>query len=305
MLRVITILRHATPVLFCAATAVGCSSGDDSGDTTAALMPNLIQSPTLYSAFDGTNDYEITPWIPLAATSMLPAGTDSIKPETIVWSVDDKTLVSDLGEFSGVPGGHSFKTLKAGRSIIKVTATTVSGRKIRGEAPVIVAQGDVATWQKGDDRYNDMVMIDPSMLGASMADPSAGTCGLPVSLTGSIPKDAACTNCHDGNNTISVQHTPTQTEGYSPEDLIAIFTEAKKPAGAGYNSPFLKPLPVSQADCLYQGFHTWTIADDVKEGIVLKLRSIKPAPQSTVDFAALMAAAAQAQAAMGAAGAGN
>ena len=83
-----------------------------------------------------------------------------------------------------------------------------------------------------------------------------------------------------------MEHTPTQTAGYADDQLIAIFTAGQKPAGYQFNSPLLKMLP--QPDCVYSMFHTWTIDDETKRGIVLKLRSIEPKKQAQLDLAKLI-----------------
>lgn len=48
-------------------------------------------------------------------------------------------------------------------------------------------------------------------------------------------KQLSCTNCHGENASATkegdVEHTPTQTAGYSDEELITIFTKGKKPPG--------------------------------------------------------------------------
>jgi hypothetical protein len=113
-----------------------------------------------------------------------------------------------------------------------------------------------------------------------------GPCGLPVSFA--IPTDSSCANCHNNMSMITVEHTPQQTAGYSDDDLIQIFTMGVKPMGGTFNSPFLKNIPDPNLQaCIYQSFHTWNIADDIKQGVVLKLRSIEPAPQESVDITRL------------------
>jgi hypothetical protein len=302
MLRVSNSLRHATNLLLCVAAA-GCSSGDSGGDSAGELRQNLIQFPAMYTAFDGTHDYEISPWIPLSAADPS-TGADPVKPDTIKWESSGGFL-QDLGSFSQLSGGNLYKATKPGSTVVKVTATTVSGVKIRGEANVTIEKADEGDWEKGDARYNNNVAIDPTGVSAMMAaDGSSGLCGIPVDIMGMIPKDAACANCHNAMNVISIQHTPAQTAGYSDEQLIEIFTQAMKPAGSKFNSPIFRFVSADMAECLYKSFHTWDIPDDVKQGVVYKLRSITPAKQSDIDIQAI-AAAAMAARAGGAAGAGN
>ncbi len=111
--------------------------------------------------------------------------------------------------------------------------------------------------------------------------------------------NAACTFCHipDGApaaenmmmGQVDVEHTPQQTAGYSDDDLIAIFTMAKKPAGAPYrvvNGGGL--LQDSQAQLIYARFHTWEVAPETQKGIVAYLRSLTPKSQPMVDFGGLL-----------------
>jgi hypothetical protein len=158
-------------------------------------------------------------------------------------------------------------------------------------------------------RYNNGMMINlfgGGMGGPGMAPPAGGmgSCGLPIDLTGRIPTNSACSNCHNNMGGLVIEHTPTQTAGYSNDDLIEIFTNAQKPAGGTFNSPVLKNAPMP--DCIYKTFHTWMIDEDTKKGIVWKLRSITPKKQEDIDFAkiAQMAGAARRMMMMGAAGAG-
>ena len=84
---------------------------------------------------------------------------------------------------------------------------------------------------------------------------------------------------------LTIEHTPTQTAGYSNEQLVNIFTTGAKPAGGTFNSPFLRSAPMP--DCIYAAFHTWEMTDDEKKGIIWKLRSIAPKVQEEIDFGRL------------------
>ena len=306
MVRVSRNLRDAAKLLACAAIA---ACGSDSGDDAASdgqKRENLIQFPHFYSAFDGSHDFQFTPSVPLADPAA-DAALDPIVPESVNWIPDGK--VTDEGPFAGLPAGRLFKTKASGNGLIKVTGTTKSGIKVWSDAQVTITPATADDFTKGEARYANGNMLDLMNLGSMVMrapDGEMGLCGAPVSVTGSIPKDSACGNCHNPQNPIiTVEHTPTQTAGYSDGDLIQIFTMAQKPAGGKFNSPFLAPLAAmnpTMADCIYKSFHTWEIDEETRTGIVFKLRSLTPKKQEALDFARLRAAAQAAQAG-GAAGA--
>jgi hypothetical protein len=300
MVRVSSKLRHAAaPIAFCAALA-GCSSSKDDADTTV-LRPGLIQFSPMYSAFDGAHDFQLTPSVPIAD----PASKDSdpLDPSTLKWQIDGAYVKQDA--FDQIPAAVLLTTKKAGTTTVKATGTTKGGIKVRGEATLTISPADPAEWDKGDMRYNGGTTIDFTMLRPMRSTDGSTTCGFPISIGDQLPKTSACSNCHNSMNNISVQHTPTQTAGYSNEQLIQIFTQGEKPAGGTFNSPFLKNIPMP--DCIYKSFHTWDIDDETKNGIVWKLRSIPPAKQMDIDFMrlAMMAPPAGAAPAAGAAGAAS
>jgi len=224
---------------------------------------------------------------------------------SLKWEVDAK-LVKDEGPFDGLPGGRLLTTKGSGNTVVKVSGTTKAGVKVRGEATLKISKASADEWTKGDSRYNNGKMLDLGGLRPMMAAPGEGLCGVPIGAI-DIPKDSACSNCHNSQNAFSIEHTPTQTAGYSDDDLIQIFTKAQKPVGGTFNSPILKPLAANNpamAECLYKAFHTWDIDPETQRGVVFKLRSITPKKQEALDIgrirAAMMAAAANAGGAAGA-----
>jgi hypothetical protein len=294
MVRVSRNLRHAGKTLFCAAALVGCGSSGG-GDDVTTTRANLIQFSPMYSAYDGVHDYKLTPSVPTSAADS--KDSDPVMGSTMKWSFDDAYVKAE--DFGDLPGAKLLTTKKAGTTTVSVTATTKSGLKVKGTAMLTISQASDADWQKGDARYNNGMAIDWSTVipmggpgaaaAAAAADgggaPPATMCGFPASFAPMIPKSSACGNCHNAMSGITVEHTPTQTAGYSNEQLIDIFTQGMKPAGGTFNSPFLKNLPMP--DCIYKSFHTWEIDDDTKNGIVDKLRSLSPAVQPSIDFARL------------------
>lgn len=284
MVRVSTNLQRAAKLLLCAATMVGCSSSDDA--PTGKLLQLISFSP-MYSAFDGTHEYAVSPSVPAAAN---PMDSDPIMAASIKWQVDPAFVKQD--EFPELTAGVKLTTKKVGSTVVKLTAKTMSGTAVRAESKLTISEAKQNEWDAGEGRYNNGMMI-PWMRPA-MAAQGEGICGLPITID--LPTSAACGNCHNPMNAISVEHTPTQTAGYSNDDLVNIFTTGAKPAGGTFNSPFLRMAPMP--DCIYKEFHTWEMTDDEKKGVVWKLRSIAPRVQQEIDFGrlAMMARAAQMQA---------
>lgn len=289
MVRVSNNLRNAAKTLLLCAAIAGCGGSDDSDTPTGTLRAGLIQFTPMYSAFGGSQTYSLTPYVP----SSDPAAKDSdpVMASTIKWSVDGAFAKQE--PFTDLAGGIKLTTKKTGNTTVSLTATTASGAKVRGESKLTISAANDEDWQKGDMRYSGGANIDfaamfrGAMGGAMGAAGGPGVCGLPFNIMASLPKDASCTNCHNTSaSAIAVEHTPTQTAGYSDEQLVAIFTQGQKPAGYAFNSVFLKMLP--QPDCVYAMFHTWQIDDDTKKGIVLKLRSIEPKKQEALDLAKLI-----------------
>jgi hypothetical protein len=274
MVRVSNNLQIAAALLLCAAAA-GCSSSDST--PPSALLPHLISFSPMYSAFDGAHEYAVTPSVPSAAEGAKDA--DPVVASSIKWDVDTAFVKRD--EFPELGAAVKLTTKKDGATTVKVTAKTVSGQSVRGEAKLTISKAAQTEWDAGEARYNNGMMV--TWMRPAMAAAGEGTCGLPVTID--LPKTSACGNCHNSMMGLSVEHTPTQTGGYSNEDLVNIFTTGQKPAGGTFNSPFLKNAPMP--DCIYKAFHTWEMTDDEKKGIVWKLRSIAPKVQEEIDFARL------------------
>jgi hypothetical protein len=271
MVRVSKNLPAAATLLLCA-TLAGCSSSDKAD--TAPLLPKLISFTPMYSAFDGAHDYALTPSVPSAAPTTKDA--DPVVASSIKWDLDAAFVKRD--EFPDLPSAIKLTTKKDGKTTVKVTAKTMSGQSVRGEAALTISKASQTEWDAGEARYSNGMMI--TWMRPMMAAMGEGTCGLPVTID--LPKTSACGNCHNSMNAFSVEHTPTQTAGYSNEDLVNIFTTGAKPAGGTFNSPFLRNAPMP--DCIYKAFHTWEMTDDEKKGIVWKLRSIAPKVQEEIDF---------------------
>ncbi|HET8935979.1 MAG TPA: hypothetical protein VFN67_21180 [Polyangiales bacterium] len=276
MVRVSKNLQVAAELLLCAALVGGCSSSEDGADL-GTKRANLISFSPMYSAFDGTHEYAVTPSVPSAAEGS--KDSDPVMASTIKWEIDNGFVKRD--EFPELTAAVKLTTKKAGKTNVKVTAKTIGGTQIWGEAELTISPAQQNEWDAGEARYNNGMMIQ--FMRPTMAAAGEGTCGLPVNIE--IPKMSACGNCHAATSAITVEHTPTQTAGYSNEQLVNIFTTGAKPAGGTFNSPFLRSAPMP--DCIYAAFHTWEMTDDEKKGIIWKLRSIAPKVQEDIDFARL------------------
>jgi cytochrome c553 len=248
-------------------------------EAPAKLVEDLIQFSPMYSAFDDNmHEYAVTPSVPSAAESSLAA--DPVRPESLVWSVD--TAFVKVDEFPDLPAAIRLTTKRAGRTVVRVTGETVSGVKVRGEATLQISRASAVEWDAGEARYNNGVMIE--WMPPAPAAAGEGICGLPIAAFDTNTA-AACGNCHTSqNNGTTVEHTPTQTAGYSDEKLIEIFTMGAMPDGK-FSSPFLKMAPMPE--CIFKAFHTWEMTDDEKKGIVWKLRSLPPKVQAEIDFGRL------------------
>ena len=257
-------------------------------DQGLPLVPGLIQFSPMYSAYDGEHVYQLSPFLPGADPKNKDA--DPIVESSIVWTVDDAFVKKEA--FFEIPGAILLTTKKAGSTVVKVSATRFSGLKVRGQSMLSISQSDPSEWFKGATRYNNGMMVNFF---------ATGPCGLPIDLTGRIPTNSACSNCHNNMGGLVVEHSPTQTAGYSDDELIEIFTNALKPS-AGFNSPLLRTSPMP--DCIYRNFHTWQIDEDTKRGIVWKLRSITPKHHPEIDVTRIAMQAAAARRMNGAAGSG-
>ena len=227
------------------------------------LEAKLIGFSPMYSAFDGKHTYALTPNVPSAAQTSKDA--DPVLASSIRWEVDDAFVKRE--EFPDLPAAIKLTTKKPGMTTVRVKVKTLSGLAVRSEAKLTISKATESEWEAGDRRYNEGSM-NPELDRESQPE-----CGLVQHIT--LPKQGSCSNCHDSaSNTIANDLTPTQTAGYSNEDLIDIATQAAKRPDVDFTSPFLRNAPMP--DCLYKAFHTWMMTDEEKQGIVWKIRSIAP-----------------------------
>jgi hypothetical protein len=136
---------------------------------------------------------------------------------------------------------------------------------LRASATLTITQATPDQWEAGKARYNDGIVWKPGMHdgpgGQDNPDPQR--------------KLLACTNCHAGQGGADVEHTPTQTGGYSDDDLVNIFTKGIKPDGVPNRvMPFEK----------WHQIHQWQMTDVERDGLVVYLRALPPKSQGPVDF---------------------
>lgn len=279
----------------------GNGGGDMGGGTAGALT--LAFNP-MYSAFDD-NAHEFQ--VPVKVTGATGKLTVKTSPEGFV-------------ETKAHNEGIMLITKKAGECT--VTITDEMGNS--GDAKLVVTKNAPDDVEFGEQRYANGIDAFTLPEGGFMFPmlPEGGLQGL---FDGGIPEggigaalreagirfnaeaglgimrnaEAACTSCHlpEGAmagsgvmmNQIDVEHTPQQTAGYSDQDLIDIFTMAKKPMGAPYRvvngGGFLSD---TQAQGIYARFHTWDVKPETQKAVVAYLRSLTPKSQPNIDFGGLL-----------------
>lgn len=249
----------ATACALGAAALTACSASPTSIEPGGGEEDNLeILFPKMYSAFDGTHEFKI------------PAIVDGVKK--ITWTASDPEMV-DLDTQSD--GSVILTVRKAGTVTIKAKSGSLSGT-----ASLVVTQATPEDWQFGSDRYNNGITWkqrgDGGTSGGGGGDGGGGS-GDGDGGGGGRPqpnKQLACTNCH-ANGGQDVEHTPMQTGGYSDAELVAIFSEGRKPAGSEQ-----RIMPADK----WSKIHTWTMSEDEKKGLITYLRALEPKSQGPVDF---------------------
>lgn len=260
--------------------AIDIPATDDAGPIGNGVVPRLvrglIQPEFLYSAYESTRTYQVTPSVPAAAEGW---EGEAVLASSVRWSVDSLYVTS--GTFPELIGAVRLTMKRSGSTVVKVTATTLSGEQVRGEATLRIDAVSATEVAAGETAYSTVRLLDWTP--AEGAAEGEGACGLPATI--SLPATSACNNCHNQSSTISVEHTPTQTAGHSDAALINLFTTGTRIPGEPFHSPFLRSAPMP--DCLFTRFHTSELTDEEANGIVAKLRSLPPKVMQEIDFARL------------------
>jgi hypothetical protein len=236
----------ALSALFASVTALGlaCSAPAEDASANGALTSGTlqIQFPVAYSANDGQHSFK------------LPAMVEGVGG--IQWSASDPSVV----DFE--PNSNGSQVMMTTRKAGIVTITARAGNLV-GTARLTVTQAPPQLWEDGKDRYNNGIVWERK----------------PDGQRGGQNKQLACTNCHNkaaqGNGSGDIEHTPTQTAGYSDQDLVMIMTQGTKPPGI--------PNRVMAFD-RWTKLHRWQMTENEKNGLIVYLRSLTPESQGPVDF---------------------
>jgi hypothetical protein len=231
----------------------GGSTGNNGGGSTGnnGTVPGVCDKPEIdilfapmYSAYDGAHTFKV------------PAVVDSISSSAVNWSAADPSMVDITPD--AATGGVMITMRKAGSTQIIAKAGGLCG-----VSALTVSQASPDDWMVGSARYNDGIVLTGGLRGGG-GDGGVNT------------REAACTNCHGDTATMglfkTVSHTPTQTGGFSDQDLIQIFTMGMVPVGGYFDESV---IPYRQ----WQGFHRWQMTPEQAKGMVTYLRSLTPQSQ--------------------------
>jgi hypothetical protein len=240
-----------------AKNAPGSSGGGNSGNNGGGSTGNNGTPPPkgtcdnsqldilfapMYSAYDGVHAFKV------------PAVVDSISASAVTWSAADPSLVDMAPD--PTTGGVMITMRKAGSTRIIATAGGLCG-----VSALTISQASPDDWMVGSARYNDGIVLMGGLRGGGDAG---------------AMKDIACTNCHGDTATMgpfkTVSHTPTQTGGFSDEDLIQIFTMGMVPVGGYFDEAVVSYRQ-------WQGFHRWQMTPAEAKGMITYLRSLTPQSQ--------------------------
>lgn len=137
--------RPLANLLQCAALA-GCASNVDEVDF-AGPQPNLIQFSPMFSAFDGTHPYAVTPSVPHVDDS---TDSDPVMASSIQWEVDPAFV--NLEEFPALTAAIKLTTKKAGVTTVITRAKSLSGKSLSSRAKLAISQAHPDEWDAGERR---------------------------------------------------------------------------------------------------------------------------------------------------------
>lgn len=237
------------------------AGADSTGDDLSIVFTKM------YSACDGTHDMKI------------PAKVDGVKG--LKWSADPADAVDsfDPGDTTGEVIIVLSKKCGDPNTQTNVTITAKKG-SLKATAPLTITNTTPDVWSEGDQRYNDGVQF--SWGGGEGGHHDHGDGGDGPRQHPPPDPHLACTNCHNkgGGEGNDVEHTPTQTGGYSDDDLKNIITNATKPNGDDGKPIPQRIMPIEQ----WQKIHKWEMDPQQLTGIIAYLRSLEPKSQGPVDF---------------------
>lgn len=212
----------------------------------------LIYAP-LYSAYDGTNTYQVPVRVKDAEIEL--AGWQAI-PSTAVKFDEDPTVAGQV-------------LITVMQPVESVTIAARNGM-IGGTTTLHVTIGTPEDWEIGRMRYDNGVEYElPDFDFAQLLDPNF--------MPPEPPDNLACNNCHTkGAKYFEIIHSPTQASLYSDEQLVSIFTMGIKPEPVCY-----RVLP-PDLEYLYVDFHTWESPPEEQKGLIMYLRSLTPEGQGDI-----------------------
>ena len=181
---------------------------------------------------------------------------DGVDPSAVTWSVSD----DNFARIESVEGGAMLTTLRPG----DVTVIADVQGVLCGSAPLKITPFNPVHWQIGAERYTTGVALESRL-------------DLTQTARSNQPVEAACTSCH-GASAVSgtlqtVAHTPTQTAGFSDDELINIFTAGTLPEDAYID------ISVVERD-EWERFHRWSMTPEQQVSMVAYLRALTPSAQT-------------------------
>lgn len=155
----------------------------------------------------------------------------AVNGSQVKWSVDDPSVLSIEASADG--SQVMFTTKKAGKAVI----TAQSGSQ-KVSVNMTVNSYTAAQWANGDKRYNN-----------------------------AAASGAACSGCHAAKSGDVPDHTPTEIDADTDDEVSGTFINGVDPEGRPVNG----------------GKHKFALTADEKAGIMVYLRSLKPSGYPEVD----------------------
>jgi hypothetical protein len=242
---------------FLLVSLAGCAA-QTHGEPAPAEPAELITPRQLFAAWDGVHSYMLAPWVPKADPSS--SASESVDPKSIMWEADSAFLSERA--YLELPGGLVITTLRAGTTEIRVSARTRAGRQVEDSVPVEITQALPEQWTVGDLAYRGENPAHGFRMGAVK-----GNCGALDFFGGN-----ECVLCHAPGNSIG-SPSLERVQRFSNDVLAQIFSEGLEAEGFTPNPAWAAQVPQNPS-CILQSSHTWQIAEDIKLGLVFKVRSL-------------------------------